>query len=371
MEEIKITSVEVYKLLLPLKEPFIISLGPILRVENIIIKINTNNDISGIGECSPYLTINGESIDTCFIVARYFSKALKGNNPLNISYCHKIMDSCIYGNSSIKSAFDMALYDIAAKSASVPLYKFLSGKEDKKIITDITVSIGPPEKMAANSLKYIKEGFQIIKVKLGGTKEEDIERIKSIREASGWGISLRIDANQGWDNSEVAIDVLKALERFNIEFCEEPIARWRFMELEKVKRHSPIPIMADETCCDHHDAERLIKLGACDMINIKLGKCSGIFNALKIAQLCEDGNMVAQVGGFMESKIGMTAAAHFATCSENIKYFDFDTPLMFLEDPSIGGIEYMNNGKIKLPETPGLGVEIDAAFFQNCEKAIY
>lgn len=370
MEEIKITSIEVYKLLLPLKAPFIISLGPINQVENIVIKIVTDNNIHGVGECSPYLTINGESVDTCFVVAGYISKALKGKNPLHIEECHAIMDSIIYGNNSIKSAFDIALYDIAAKNSSLPLYQYLKGQHDKEIITDMTVSLNSPDKMASDCLRYLNEGFEIIKVKLGAGKDDDLARIAAIRSVSGSAVKLRIDANQGWENTDNAIEILKNLEQYNIEFCEEPIARWRFMELEKVRFDSPIAIMADESCSDHHDAERLIALNACDMINIKLGKSGGIFNGLKIIALCEKSGLQMQVGGFMESKIGMTAAAHFATSSTMIKYFDFDTPLMYTEDPTIGGIEYLQGGKIKLPEAPGLGVDIIPSYL-NSQKAIY
>ena len=178
----------------------------------------------------------------------------------------------------------MALYDIASQHAGLPLYEFLGGKNDKSLFTDMTVSIGEPEKMAANALKYKEAGFTAIKVKLGQSKEKDVERIRSIRLAIGKDIPLRIDANQGWATADNAIAVLQALAPFNIEHCEEPIARYRFMELAKVSAASPIPIMADESCGDDHDAERLISLKACPMFNIKLGKSSGFYKGLKIAQ---------------------------------------------------------------------------------------
>ena len=106
------------------------------------------------------------------------------------------------------------------------------------------------------------------------SKKTDVARIKAIRKAIGKKIPLRIDANQGW-NVKTAIKTLQALKDYNIQFCEEPIPRWNFMKLKKVKKKSPIPIMADESCCDHHDAQRLIQLGACDMFNLKLGKSGG------------------------------------------------------------------------------------------------
>jgi L-Ala-D/L-Glu epimerase len=365
--KLTIHQVELYKLLIPLTEPFIISLGPQYNAESIIVLIKTNAGITGYGECSPYTSINGESIDTCFIVGQYFAKILKGKDPLDIKGCMQAMNKMIYGNSSIKSAFDMALYDIAAQHAGVPLYKFLGGKNNKVLTTDMTISIGNKKKMADDAVKFKQQGFPAIKVKLGQSKEKDVERIAAIREAIGNEIPLRIDANQGW-KVKTAIEILNALENYNIQYCEEPVARWNFMKLKKVKENSPIPIMADESCSDHHDAKRLIDLGACDMINVKLGKSSGIYIAKKIIAIAEKENIPMQIGAFMESRLGITAAAHFALCSDHIKYCDFDTPLMFTDDPVSGGIIYENNGVMKVPETAGLGAWIDEKWLSKFEN---
>jgi L-alanine-DL-glutamate epimerase-like enolase superfamily enzyme len=365
-----IASIEVYKLLIPLNEPFVISLGPVNNAENVIVIIKTKNGFTGYGECSPYTMINGETIDTCFIVGQYLAKALKGKNALQLEECSLLLDNTIYGNSSIKSAFDMALYDIAAKQEDVPLYKFLGGEKNKVITTDMTVGIGTPEKMQADAIKFKEQGFPAIKVKLGETKDIDVERIKKIREGIGNDIPLRIDANQGWPDANYALDVLVALNEFGIEHCEEPIPRWRFMELNKVSAASPIPIMADESCGDDHDAERLIQLNACQLLNIKLGKSSGFYKAMKIVKLALKANMHLQIGSFMESRLGLTASAHLALSSPNIVHYDFDTALMFSADPVIGGIEYKEKGVIEVPDTPGLGAVIADVFLKNAEKFI-
>jgi L-alanine-DL-glutamate epimerase and related enzymes of enolase superfamily len=363
-----ISSIEIYKLLIPLKEPFVISLGPVDNAENVIVIIKTNAGYTGYGECSPYTMINGETIDTCFIVGQYLAKALKGIDALKLEECSLLLDTTIYGNSSIKSAFDMALYDIAAQHQGVPLYKFLGGEKNKVITTDMTVGIGSPEKMKRDAIRFKNEGFPAIKVKLGESKDIDVERIRMIREGIGKNIPLRIDANQGWPTADYAIDVLSALNEYNIEHCEEPIPRWRFMELNKVSAASPIPIMADESCCDDHDAERLIQLNACPMLNIKLGKSSGFYKAMKIVDLASKANMHLQIGSFMESRLGLTASAHLALSSPNIIHYDFDTALMFSADPVIGGIEYNEKGVIEVPDVQGLGAVIDDTFLKEAEK---
>ncbi|WP_121353477.1 mandelate racemase/muconate lactonizing enzyme family protein [Flavisolibacter nicotianae] len=367
MQGTAIRSIELYKLFVPLKEPFVISLGPIHTVQNVVVIIRTEDGCAGYGECSPYMTINGESVDTCFIVGQYFAKVLKDKNALDIAGCTEAMDKTIYANNSIKSAFDIALHDIAAQHSGVPLYRFLGGDKNKVLETDMTVSIGEPQKMKEDARRFQAEGFPAIKVKLGGTKEDDVARIRAIREGIGSNHPLRIDANQGWGTADYAIDVLQALAEYGIEHCEEPIARYRFMELPRVSAASPIPIMADESCGDDHDAERLIALKACPMFNIKLGKSGGFFKGKKIADLGAAAGLHMQVGGFMESRLGMTAAAHLALSNAAIHHCDFDTPLMFTEDPVIGGISYLENGVIDVPETPGLGAVIDESYLRNAE----
>jgi len=363
----KIKKIEIYQMPVKLKEPFVISLGAFSHANNVVVVIRTDNGLTGFGECSPFMSINGESMDTCMVVGQYLARVLIGQDPVKIEACLSTMDQVIYGNSSIKSAFDMALYDLASQNAGVPLYAYLGGRKNKVLVTDYTVSLGDKQKMVRDALQIKANGFQVIKVKLGDTGENDIERIRLIREAVGPDIPLRIDANQGWDVS-TAISTLKALQSFNIQHCEEPIPRWNFMELANIRKQSPIPIMADESCCDHHDAKRLIDLEACDLLNIKLGKSSGIFNALKIIRLAEKVGMKIQVGGFLESRLGFTAGAHLALSSDNIVHCDFDTPLMFTEDPISGGITYDNKGVVTLPDVIGLGASVEEAYLKRLKK---
>ena len=223
--------------------------------------------------------------------------------------------------------------------------------------------------MAVDAAKIKANGFQIIKVKLGGTKEDDIERIQKIREAVGMEIPVRIDANQGWNTAD-AIEILKALQPYNIQHCEEPIPRWAFMELPLIQQQSPIKIMADESCCDVHDAKRLLDIGACDYFNVKLGKSSGIFGAEKIIALSEEHDIKIQIGGFLESRVGFTAAAHVALSSDTIVHCDFDTPLMFEGDPVVEGIGYTGKGEIVMPEGIGLGAGFDEGYLKGLEKVL-
>ncbi len=355
-----IEHITIYPVRIPLKKPFVTSLGSLDAVESVVVVVRTADGLVGCGECNPFWTINGETIGTCMAVGGHLARALVRSDALDIEGAHGKMDRLIFGNSSIKSAFDIALHDIAAQDAALPLYAFLGGTH-KQLVTDYTVSIGDPAQMAADAADIVRNGFTVIKVKLGAGELEDIARIRAIREAISTDVPLRIDANQGWD-PDMAIRVLKALGDQNIQHCEEPIPRWQFMEMRRVKEASPIPIMADESCCDHRDAERLIALGACQRFNIKLGKSGGLFKARKIIALAEQAGMEVQIGGFLESRLAWTAAAHLALTSTAVMYCDMDTPLMFTADPVMGGIIYGQGGFITVPTSTGLGASLAPAY---------
>lgn len=361
-----ITNISLYALRIPLTAPFITSLGRDDDALNVVVRIHTNKGITGFGECSPYMPINGESQETCMAIGSYFAKALLQKDPLAIDDCLALLDTIVYANNSIKSAFDMALYDIAAQAAGVPLWQFLGGDNTKTIITDYTVSIGEPAQMATDAKMILDQGYPAIKVKLGQDGKKDILRMQAIRKAVGNDVPLRIDANQGWSVQE-AIDTLQALATLGIQHCEEPISRHWYNELPRVKKESPIPIMADECCGDHHDAARLIAIGACDYFNIKLGKSGGIRNGLRMVRLAEAAGIQLQIGAMIESRLAMTAFAHFACCSPQIVHYDFDTALMLKEDPVVGGIRYEANGVIQLPQGTGLGACIAEEWLNKME----
>ena len=363
----RITEISVYQSPVPLKKAFVISLGRFDHANNLLVKIHTDNNLTGFGECSPFLTINGETMESAYEVARHIAPHLIGSNPADMEDCMGVMDRLIYGNTGIKSAFDIALHDLASKAAGVPLYKYLGAAGTREIVTDYTVSMGEPGQMAADALELAKKGFRVVKVKLGDSGKLDVERIRSIRQAIGKDVAIRVDANQGWSVEE-AIETLQGIYPYQIQYCEEPIPRWDFMNLPKVRKASPVAVMADESCTDHHDAKRLIDLQACDMFNLKMGKSSGLFKAMKIIRLAEEQGMPMQIGGFIESKVAFTACAHLACVSKLIRYFDFDSPLMLAFDPVEGGMTYHEEGVVKVPERPGLGLTVPEKYLETLQS---
>ena len=343
--------------------PFTIATGTMHYAQNIFIRVHTDADIFGVGECSAFPMIVGETQATCFAMAQDFAAIWKGKNALDIEDRMNELHDYTAFNSTIKSAFDMALYDIAAKAAEQPLYKFLGG--DKKALeTDLTIGIASPDKMAETAVEFVQKGVRIIKVKLGKDAKQDVIRIQRIVEAIGPDIQLRIDANQGW-NFDEAVYALQALGAFNIQFCEQPMRHWHDDRLPALRKLSPVKIMADESVFNHYDTKRLIIAEACDYVNIKFSKSGGILEAIKINEICEQYHVPCMMGGMLESRVALTAFAHFALAHSNVIFYDMDTCLLgHTEDPVTGGVRF-NGFFVEVPDAVGIGADVDQNFLER------
>lgn len=360
-----IQSIEVYKFPIPI-DPFAIATGTMYFAQNILVKILTDNNLIGYGECSAFPMIVGETQATCFEMAKDFATIWKGKDPLDIPTRLKELDTYAYANYTVKSAFDMALYDIAAKNAALPLYKYLGG-ESREIITDVTIGIDTPTIMAEKAKSFENQGFETIKIKLGKIPEDDIERVKAIRNILLPKTNIRIDANQGWDFA-TAKKMLKLLAEFSIQFCEQPMRKHLDYKLPELVRTSPIPIMADESVFTHYDAERILSQKAAHFVNIKLAKSGGIHEAIQINEVALGFGIKCMLGSMMESRLALAANLHLALATPNIQYFDLDTALLGQsEDPVIGGIKYTGQ-KITIPEQPGIGAAVEQAFLDKQEN---
>ena len=364
----KILSVKIYKADIRLVAPFRIALGETTVANNVLIKINTDEGLYGVGEASPFTPIVGETQATDLAAAKDLGRLLIGKDPLDIENRLRELRSYLVHNPTVRSAFDMALYDLLGKAAGLPLYAVLAGGK-RTILTDRTVGIDTAEKMAKEALAFKKRGFPAVKVKLGTTPEEDIERIRRIREALGPKIPLRIDANQGWDCVS-AIQALKGMEDQGIQYCEQPVPAWDFESLRKVSANTTIPIMADESLFDEHDAFRLLSMEACDYLNIKLSKAGGIHTALKINAVAEAAGVRCMMGCMSETRLALTAAAHVVSARPNIRFADLDSADMLSADPVVGGMTYGEGGTVTLPDTPGHGADIEPSFLKDLEAFI-
>jgi len=364
MKELRIVGVDIYQGMIPMIAPFKISLGVISEAAYLFVRIRTSDGVDGWGETTPISQITGDTQAIDAAAATDLAKLVLGRDPLDIEGRVTDMRGFLAFNSSVRAAFDMALHDVAGKVAGLPLYAYLGGG-NRRLQTDVTIGIGEPEKMAEQAVALKKTGVSAIKVKLGTTAEEDVRRIDRIRNAIGNELPLRVDANQGWD-FPTAVTVLRRLESSGIEYCEQPIAHWNFDGFRRLREQVSIPIMADESVFDHHDAFKLSAGGCCDYLNIKLAKSGGIHTALKINAVGEACGIKCMLGCMMETRLGLTAAAHLVSARPNITYVDLDGHLQLKEDPIVGGARW-DGGTITLPDEAGIGAEVDSAYLDRCE----
>lgn len=335
--------------------------------QNVFVRAYTDDGITGVGECSAFPMIVGETQATCFEMACDFARIWRGKDPLDMETRMQELHSYAAGNYTAKSAFDLLLHDIAAKKAGLPLYKYLGG-EKRSITTDLTIGIDTAAAMAAKAAEYVKQGVTMIKVKLGKDPDEDIRRIREIRKAIGPDPELRIDANQGW-NFEEARYALKSLAPFNIRFCEQPMRKWDDEQLPELCRESPVPIMADESVYTHRDAERIIRHKAAAYINIKFAKSGGIIEAARIAAVAGRHGIKCMIGSMLESRLALTANVHFALATSNIVFYDLDTCLLGqLADPVTGGVTYQGM-ELHITDLPGIGADVDQTYLDRCVRA--
>lgn len=354
----KIDKIETYRVAIPLIKPFKTALRTVETAESVFVKVTCDNGITGWGEAPPTVVITGDSLSSIESAIHHVLKPfLEKQNLLNYEAIFQGIGSLLVGNSSAKAAVDMALYDCLSQQCKLPLYQFLGGHK-KEIETDYTVSVNGPEEMGEDAVSYVQQGFDVLKVKVGKDDiSTDIERIREIRSRIGKKIKIRLDANQGWKPKE-AIEAIRKMEAMdlNIELVEQPVKAWDIEGLKQVTDGVDTLIMADESVFTPKQAFEVIKTRSADLINIKLMKSGGIYQAQIINQLAEVCGMECMVGSMIETKIGISAAAHFAASKKNITRFDFDAPLMLAKEAVEGGIRY-NGRKITLPDEAGLGIK--------------
>ena len=353
----KITEIRIGEISVPLKTPFKTALRTVNSVEDIIVEVHTDTGNIGYGEAPPTGVITGDTKGSIIgALNDHIKKNIIGMDIENFEDIMLKLDKCVVKNNSAKAAIDIALYDLYGQLLNAPVYKILGGYRNE-IITDITISVNDPEEMAKDSIDAIKRGFNTLKIKVGKDAATDILRMKAIRDAIGYDVKLRIDANQGWKPKE-AVKALRKMEDegLDIEFVEQPVEAHDIDGLKFVTDNVSIPVLADESVFSPMDALTIMQRRAADFINIKLMKTGGMHNALKICSVAEIYGVECMIGCMLEAKVSVNAAVHLAAAKSIITKIDLDGPVLCSEDPVEGGAIF-NEYKITLNNEPGFGIK--------------
>jgi L-alanine-DL-glutamate epimerase-like enolase superfamily enzyme len=351
----RITKITAEPVAVPLAQPFVVSLGAIDSADLVYVKIETDDGVTGFGEASPTAFVTGETVETVLSALRLFEPMLLGRDPFAVNETHALMDRLAVRNGSAKAAVDLALYDIMAKRAGQPLYRFLGG-ERAAVETDMTIGLAQPEAMAARAAELAAQGYRHIKVKAGADDARDWDGIGLIRAAAP-DAHLKVDANQAWTPAR-ALRMLERYRECGVEAVEQPLPHWDIDGMAYVRSRSPIPIMADESCFTPQDAATIARRQAADIINIKLMKCGGLARALQINAVAQSFGLNCMLGCMLESRLAIAAGAHLVASHPNFVYADLDS---FTEFDDTGVVTQAFDYRapvIALSETPGIGVQL-------------
>lgn len=353
----KIQEVRIGKVSIPLKKPFKTALRTVNSAEDIVIKVIADTQEIGFGNAPPTLVITGDGQDSIVAAIRdVIAPKLLGLPVDELESIRSIIQESTLHNSSAKAAVDIAVHDLFAKKYGIPMYKLFGGYRNT-MTTDLTISLNSPAEMVRDSLEAIAEGYKSLKLKVGNDVQLDMARVRAIREAVGSGVTIRLDANQGWLPKE-AVRIIRSFEDqgLDIELIEQPVKAHDVLGLKQVTDNVQTDIMADEAAFGAYEVMQLLSMRACDLINIKLMKAGGLYNANKIAAFAETMGVQCMMGCMLESNVGITAAASIAGGKKVVTRTDLDAAVLLAENPVVGGVSYCGD-ELLLPEAPGLGIQ--------------
>lgn len=327
----------------------------------LIVNIHTDDGLRGLGEVSCTPRWSGEdSVTAAHFIETTFAPLLIGQDPRDIELLNGKMRHAVYGHPFTKAALEMALWDILGKSAGLPVYRLLGGPVRESVPTKWSISGVKPSRAADIARWALERGFRTMKVKVGIDAEQDIDRVRAVRETVGPAVRLGIDANGAWTPAQ-AVRMIRRLCEFDIYFAEQPVPPGDVAWMADVRKRVEVPIIADESVYTVQDALSLVRADAADVFSIYVGKSGGIGPARKIAAIAEAAGLSCTLGSNLEMGIGSAAMIHLAMATPalgNPEYpCDIIGPFFYTEEllreplPICGG-------EARPLEHPGLGVEL-------------
>jgi L-Ala-D/L-Glu epimerase len=356
-----IRGIQVGEIKVPLKVPFKTAVRKVTEVHSLVIVIETEAGLRGFGEAAATAVITGDLIGSMRAGLQHLAPQLIGRDGLDFNALLQTIARGLVHHTSLKAALEIALYDLRAQHFGVPLYTLLGAAPgaSARLKTDVTISVNDTATMVADSKAAVANGFDALKIKVGGRDwKQDVEATLAIHAAVGSGVSIRLDANQGWSPKQ-AVHVIQAVERAGvvIEFVEQPVKAGDLLGLKFVTDQTLTPILADEAVFDVQDALTVLQTPCADIVNIKLMKTGGISQAIEIATLARRFHRTCMIGCMLESHISVTAAAHFALAyADVVTLVDLDGPQLCAGSAVVGGMQ-MEGAWIVLQDAPGLGIK--------------
>ncbi len=366
----RIATVRAQALSLPLHTPFVTALRRTQTLDTLVVRVETSDGAVGLGEAPQVWAVTGESVlGAAACVEQVLAPVLSGADTDDWATLAAALQRACARNEGAKAAAETALLDAAARTRGVALAELLAAEfagpaaprasGTLVVPTDVTVSAGTPEQLADAARARVAEGFDRLKLKVGTDADQDVARVRAVRQAVGPAVGVRLDANQGWSR-EQAVTVICALERadLDIEVVEQPVAAADLEGLAWVRERVRLPILADESVWNESELARCIRLGAADAVNVKLAKCAGPLAAVRMLRQAREAGLGTMVGSMMESSLGVAAAAAVVLAAGGTTLVpDLDAAWWIASSPYAGELSYAG-GLLRLPAGPGLGLTL-------------
>lgn len=357
----KITKVESTICRVPIRHPGRLGVGSLTEVDLVIVRLETEDGIVGVGECSPWAVFAENAFAIKVTIDSYLAPALIGRSPFDVEAILLAMDAAHYGSPFAKAGVEMAVLDAAGKALNQPVYNLIGGLVRDRISLSYSVTNQVIQEDLDESRWLLDQGFKVLKIKTGvlETSREELARVEALRKLVGDDFDLRIDFNQGGKREQV-LKLCRDLEAFNPTFIEQPVKSWDLDAMIALTTALDTPIMADESVLSWEQGFQVAKRGAADIISIKLAKTGGITRGKKVAAMAEAAGIACYAGAMWESGIGIAAHLHFACSTPAVKYgSDFYTCNYLLTNDMVREPLKVENGDILVPHGPGLGVDVD------------
>jgi L-alanine-DL-glutamate epimerase-like enolase superfamily enzyme len=376
----RITRVECIPVTTPLIKPIVIATTNIDRIDQIVLKIHTDEGIVGFadsGDTSAFY--HGEIQDSIagIISTTIAPRILIGEDPMKIEKIVGLMDLLVRDNNHAKSMVDAALHDIKGKALGVPVYQLLGGKTVEAVDLGFVLMAGPPDQLIAEADKALKAGFKLIKLKMSPDTEAGLQGARAVREALGDDMRLMLDINGMW-NYDVALKALRRLEKenVNLELVEQPLPYWDIEGMARLRERVGTMIFADESARELQHLKEIIERRAADGLFIKVQKAGGLLKSQRWLTLARLSGMAVMCGCMPGSGLEASPAAHLLVADQWASQFVQENcgPLsihdVFELDGRLEGEVALNgpryaNGQMFAPEGPGLGIELNEEFIAS------